>query len=304
MTSHKLLAVESESPITHIKNTTPAPHVNTIYDDPPEVKKEAMLLLNFGNDVGFMWLHLDGIKGQTTHSTVFSGSLFSSSHPEKLALAVKSGRTDSENTRCLNESDLLSELRHPNIIRLFSSVGIFDHQKKLQNTLLLMEPANHDVATYHKELTPERLHTLIRHVSQALQYIHEKNIVHRDVKPKNILVVEKDTPTFKLGDFGLAEHLTKDEVISTIGTVGFKAPDKRATPQSDMWSFAATVFNLISSDVPKPRNYAPTPTSDQFKSSLISTPESQLAVDLVLKGLALPEQRLSAENILDQLKSK
>ena len=106
-------------------------------------------------------------------------------------------------------------------------------------------------------LPPDEAAGLIRQAAIALAAAHAAGIVHRDVKPSNLLVTPAGT--VKLSDFGIA-RLESDTVLTqtglVVGSPAFLAPEVAggapATPASDMWSLGATVFHAVEGHPPFP----------------------------------------------------
>ncbi len=99
---------------------------------------------------------------------------------------------------------------------------------------------------------------LLRQVAEALDAAHAAGLVHRDVKPSNVLVGEGDHAY--LGDFGLTKAGDGTEVTGTggmVGTLSYLAPEiihgDPATPASDRYAFAAMLFECLSGEVVFPR---------------------------------------------------
>jgi len=116
-------------------------------------------------------------------------------------------------------------------------------------------------------LTAERL-SIAAHVAQALQYLHQKKLVHRDVKPANIFLPatsnEGSQPRAKLGDFGIVKWGDFQASMSTgtltvtsqqgLGTMKYMSPEQAIAPKdvtvrSDIYSFGITLFELFTGQV-------------------------------------------------------
>lgn len=93
-------------------------------------------------------------------------------------------------------------------------------------------------------------------VAAALQYAHEKGVVHCDIKPENVLINEGGVA--KVADFGVAESLTRTmapgQAKDLLGTVAYLAPEviegASPSPASDIYSLALTVFELVAGRTP------------------------------------------------------
>lgn len=93
----------------------------------------------------------------------------------------------------------------------------------------------------------------ITHVCEALAYVHAQQVVHRDVKPANVIVAKEGAV---LVDFGIAREFTgMDEGTMAIGTPGFMAPEVMGggivTPRSDIYAAAATLWTLLAGQPPR-----------------------------------------------------
>ncbi len=103
---------------------------------------------------------------------------------------------------------------------------------------------------------------LVRQTALALQHAHDRNLVHRDVKPSNLMVVRAADrpPLIKVLDFGLARFIAGAEAQSRltkiggrVGTVDFIAPEqvvdaRLADPRSDVFSLGATLFSILTGE--------------------------------------------------------
>jgi hypothetical protein len=160
------------------------------------------------------------------------------------------------------EARLLSQLRHPRVVR------VLDHFDEPSGRYLVMELIEgDDLGKVLKRrgnpgLPLSEALDVAREACEALQYVHEQQIVHRDVKPQNLIDSSHGTV---LVDFGVAREL-EDEDSGTvgIGTPRYMAPEVFAggtvSPRSDVFGMAATLWTLITG---KPPVYAePTKLTD------------------------------------------
>ncbi len=169
---------------------------------------------------------------------------------EKHQAAIKVLRPELSNqykADFLQEAQRSLGLRHPHIVR-FVDFGV-----KENTPFLIMEYlANGTMRTRHPKGSRVPIETVVSYVQQianALQYIHEQKLVHRDVKPENILLGAKEE--LLLSDFGIMAiaHTTGSLVEQGFaGTVAYMAPEqiqKRPRPASDQYALGITVYEWL-----------------------------------------------------------
>jgi tetratricopeptide (TPR) repeat protein len=139
------------------------------------------------------------------------------------------------------EFQTLASLHHPNIIRV-QSYG-FDENRGPYFTMELLEDALTIVAAGVGRLESEKLE-LVAQLLRALTYLHRRGVLHRDLKPPNVLVSRGEV---KVLDFGLA--LARHETANFAGTIDYMAPEllsgARPSVASDLYSVGLILYQLL-----------------------------------------------------------
>lgn len=148
------------------------------------------------------------------------------------------------------EAEILSELTHSHIVRTF------DYDIEGNILYLVMEYCEKgNLYNLYPSGKPASVHTIVPHIKQiasALQYAHNRGVIHRDVKPTNILVNKEGN--ILLGDFGLAKQAASISRDGTaIGTSAYMAPEQwegDAYSSSDQYALAVVVYELLCGELP------------------------------------------------------
>jgi mitogen-activated protein kinase kinase kinase 1 len=151
------------------------------------------------------------------------------------------------------EIALLSQFEHENIVHYY---GTDKEDSKLYIFLELVTQGSL-VSLYRKyRLRDTHVSAYTRQILNGLTYLHERDIVHRDIKCANILVHANGS--VKLADFGLAKQASKLNVLKSCkGTVYWMAPEvvnpkKTYGPAADIWSLGCTVLEMLTRELPYP----------------------------------------------------
>ena len=151
------------------------------------------------------------------------------------------------------EINLLQELKHPNIV-LYKESFIDDKQNlNIVTTFCEGGDLYQKIFKTQKNFFPEK--TIINALVQlllGLSYIHDKKIVHRDIKTKNIFI--QNEHTLRIGDFGIAKicnanNPNKNKINKMVGTPLYMAPEcfkqnKKYSYKSDIWSLGCCIYEM------------------------------------------------------------
>ncbi|PUZ41740.1 hypothetical protein GQ55_9G528900 [Panicum hallii var. hallii] len=149
----------------------------------------------------------------------------------------------------LSEVDILRRIRHPNVIALHDSVK--DHGRIY---LILEYCRGGDLHAYlqrHKRVSETVAKHFIRQLASGLQMLRDNNVVHRDLKPQNILLVENnENSLLKIADFGFAKFLQPFALAETLcGSPLYMAPEvmqaQKYDAKADLWSVGVILYQLV-----------------------------------------------------------
>lgn len=169
--------------------------------------------------------------------------------------------------RFLREARIMSRLRHPHIIQ-FIDRGIHEGSPYIVSEFADQGDLSHHLSRQHLGLK-DRL-TLVLEVCCGLEYAHQIGIIHRDIKPGNILICSREGA--KLSDFGIATALWSEltrltKTQDTLGTLDYIAPEQRISPKQvdfrcDHYAIGVILYELITHHKPlgffrPPRQLAP-----------------------------------------------
>jgi serine/threonine protein kinase len=170
-------------------------------------------------------------------------------------VAVKLLRGDGDPrsvARFEREARVLARLQHPNVVTVFD-VGA-DGDDRFIVMELVDGPTLRDVLAEGR-LDPSRAAGIAAGIAGALAYAHRQNIVHRDVKPSNVLVASEDR--VKLADLGIAKLLSAEALTATTGVIGsahYIAPEQaRGRPvdgRADLYSLGCVLFEMLTGRPP------------------------------------------------------
>ena len=180
--------------------------------------------------------------GKGSFSRVYKG--YKVGLPDKL-YAIKKMEYDPDNHRLKKEIEVMKNISHPNIVKLYDVIYQEDSMY-----LILEYCKNGDLSKYLKNrpLKEEYAQKYLRQMVSALKYLISKNIIHRDLKPHNILV--NDNYELKISDFGFARYFETNTLVDTLcGSPLYMAPEimknKNYTIKSDLWSVGIILYEML-----------------------------------------------------------
>lgn len=233
--------------------------------------------------------------GQGGMGAVYEAHRIDEQYDKRVAFkTIATGRaSEAMLRRFRHERQILARLEHPNIATLLDGGVAPDGQPYFVMEYVEGEPIDRWCAA-HKADLPTRL-GLFRQVCAAVQYAHEQLVVHRDLKPRNILVTTDGT--VKLLDFGIAKLLEPtlaDPQLTMTGalpmTVAYASPEQRrgapVATASDIYSLGVVLYELLAGRRPFED---PLPGSEPADSTLVAP--SRLVTETGAAAAGLPDIR-------------
>ncbi|MEW6209994.1 MAG: serine/threonine protein kinase [Acidobacteriota bacterium] len=185
------------------------------------------------------------------------------------------GTIDAELERTLvenfqNEAVALDKVRHPNIIRRLGHGTAADLNGVPFHYLVLEYMPGGDLLSLcrNRSLDLEDALFYFQQVAEALACAHSRQVIHRDIKPNNLLLSE-DRRTVKIADFGVAKITTDDsDEITRVGTNVYAPPEhhpdsstdalnQKLTPSADVYSLAKTIYTAMTGRAPRQFSRSP-----------------------------------------------
>jgi len=151
--------------------------------------------------------------------------------------------------RFLREARLAARLSHPNV------VNVFDAGEDDGRPYIVMELVEGETLAGRGRMPPEEARGLALQAARGLAHAHEAGLIHRDIKPGNLLL--RPDGTLKIADFGIAraaETTALTQAGTVLGTAAYLAPEQalgeEVTPVADVYSLGAVLYELLTGRPP------------------------------------------------------
>ena len=144
------------------------------------------------------------------------------------------------------EGRLLSNLNHPNIIKIYC---YYTYENYLYN---VMEYAKGGELTQYinstKDIPEEKIKSIFKQIYDAVKYIHNKNIIHRDLKTNNVVFLDQEKTKVAIIDFGISSTFSGGDVLNA-GTLKYLPPEtfqenNKNSIKIDMWALGVILYIL------------------------------------------------------------
>lgn len=198
--------------------------------------------------------------------------------------------------KLFKEYEILNNLNHPNIINVF---GFYNGDRN-HNPAILLEYCKFNLEKVINDVDDIYLISFIYEICSAMRFVHDHNIIHRDLKMKNILVNIKKH--IKICDFGISKIMdltTLTSMTHGIGTLAFMAPEifnteNKYDEKVDVYSFGVVMYYILTKGL-----YPEFKGTGQYKSLLLPQSINELSQSIIKRCWSiLPEERPSFNEIL------
>jgi serine/threonine protein kinase len=199
---------------------------------------------------------VESVLGHGGMATVYFGTDVKLKRPVAIKVLDRKYRSDPAYAkRFVNEARMMAQWRHENIVQIYYA----DEEQNISYYVMEYVDGQDlssimDLYIQQKELMPiADVLRIGKAVAGALDYAHRQGVIHRDVKPSNILISKSGRVL--LGDFGMALEVRDGSMGSIFGTPHYISPEQAkrsadAVPQSDLYSLGVILFEILVGAVP------------------------------------------------------
>lgn len=284
-------------------------------------RSESMKILDDGSRIGQI---IDGYQlieeiGRGGFSSVYLAKEIHTGDQYAVKLFERRELEEEVFNYMLKSEAMASHLRHPNILEI-RKFGVFDNISYLVTDYIAAGSLAERLNQYYWRPQLSEVFSIFKQIASALQYLHTQGIVHRDVKPGNILIDYENR--CYLSDFGVAtliEKLYGSTIV--VGTPEYMAPETIRSPESatgktDLYSFGVVMYQILNGSLPFKGNSAkeymkahledhplpmgaeiPKPVAELVESCLSKDPEERVSANILHAMIVELESILSKEDL-------
>ncbi|XP_050212738.1 serine/threonine-protein kinase TIO [Mercurialis annua] len=190
--------------------------------------------------------HVIELVGEGSFGKVYKGRRKFTGQTVAMKFIMKHGKSEKDIQNLRQEIDILRKLKHENIIQMLDS---FESPQEFCVVTEFAQGELFEILEDDKSLPEEQVQAIAKQLVTALHYLHSNRIIHRDMKPQNILIGAGSI--VKLCDFGFARAMSANTVVlrSIKGTPLYMAPELvREQPYNhtaDLWSLGVILYELF-----------------------------------------------------------
>lgn len=199
------------------------------------------------NEIGLYEYSEKDCIGRGTFARVYRGHQKSESSKEVAIKVIELSPAHCSAKHILREIDLVKRLRHENIVRL---LDVYQENSNSGGHILyiVMELCARDLSVVEKPLDETKCHKYFNAIFNGLRYLKKRGVVHRDIKPQNILLTKSDE--VRIADFTFSKEIEEQELLQTYcGTPLYMSPEvmngEAYTDKCDLYSVGVMLYTYV-----------------------------------------------------------